>query len=178
MAFVTWILWLLPWLRWLGPPRALSSHLALNCFSLLHLRGKKLSFTRLRQPDLRVDKEGFEKVLRHTVVPCQWYGSTRPTAQSSLGPQHHLCVMVIMQQNSENLKFRKFRGRKFGLRKFGFYKLLREKTGFQQIFRQDLLYLVVELLLQDFVLLEGRSRVELREKQSRKKLQCDSAGWS
>ena len=50
---------------------------------------------------------------------------------------------------SENLKFRKF-----GVRKFGFKKIL----------RQDLLYLVEELLLQDLVLLVGRFQVELRKK--------------
>jgi len=33
----SWVLWLLSWLRWLGPSWTLGSHLTLNCFSLLHL---------------------------------------------------------------------------------------------------------------------------------------------
>ena len=54
VAIVTWVLWLLSWLRRLGPSRTLRSHLVLNCFSLLHL-GSKTIFHQILKPDYRVE---------------------------------------------------------------------------------------------------------------------------
>ena len=56
MVKITWISWLLPWLRRLRPSWTLGSHLVLNCFSLLHLV-KKTIHPRFQNRFCRVEKE-------------------------------------------------------------------------------------------------------------------------